>query len=248
MTALPRRKIISSGRKNPNSRYDLATPPEADNISFAPEQVGRRYGWVEITTPERRYTRGWSGLYVQVRCVGCKREGWTYLTSLTRGKSAGCYWCSQPRRAVRWVMKRVTAMKTRCRSTKDPGYANYGGRGIEFRFETTLQAALWVEDNLGLHRDKELDRTDNNGHYEPGNLRYATPTENRRNQRRSKLLISDMEWSMFHSPYSHFTTNKMLRSGFSKEAVIGMAYKAVLDRRKGWKRIQSNLASLGYTT
>jgi hypothetical protein len=94
----------------------------------------------------------------------------------------------------------------------------------------------------------EIDRIDNNGHYEPGNLRYATRSEQLRNQTRSKLKDSDYEWVETKSPFSRFTTSRMLRAGLPKEAIIGLAFKAVLDKRKNWRGIAQRLFELGYTT
>ena len=41
-------------------------------------------------------------------------------------------------------MPRLTAAKQRCTNPHDPQYPNYGGRGIEFRFGSVLEAGLWM--------------------------------------------------------------------------------------------------------
>lgn len=78
--------------------------------------------------------------------------------------------------------------KSRCNNPNELAYKNYGGRGIKFLFATLDEFAAWVLYNLGPRPGTEysLDRIDNNRHYEPGNLRWATRTEQARNKRQYK--------------------------------------------------------------
>lgn len=103
-------------------------------------------------------------------------------------------------------------------------------------------------ENLGLQRGKDLDRVDNNGHYEPGNLRWATRAENSRNQRRSRLTMDDALWAEQSSPLGRHVTQRYLAKGYPKEAIIGLAFKSVMDKRKNWRGTAARLAALGYTT
>lgn len=79
-------------------------------------------------------------------------------------------------------------MKRRCYQPRYKGYKNYGGRGIRVCDE-------WREDYFAFlsHVGRKpspkhsLDRINNDGHYEPGNVRWATwdvQSNNRRNVRR----------------------------------------------------------------
>ena len=74
------------------------------------------------------------------------------------------------------------AMLRRCGDLTNP---RYGGRGIkvcaEWVFFDTFLADMGVRP-IGM----TLDRIDNDGHYEPGNCRWATPGEQNRNQRKAK--------------------------------------------------------------
>ena len=75
----------------------------------------------------------------------------------------------------------------RCRSPRRRDYARYGGRGIEFHFDSFEQ--FYAE--LGPRpAGMSLDRINNNGHYEPSNVRWATPSQQRANQRPAKKRMS----------------------------------------------------------
>lgn len=243
MTDSPRRRTTSPGRGAWGHRgwYDSKTPPPADHVSYNQDQVGLRFGWVEILTAERRYTRGWSDPMVLTRCTGCGNVQWTNYTSLKLGKSKGCWPCSRPRKIPRKLDRVLTQAKQRCTNPNDAAYARYGGRGITFDFDSVTEAGLWILENLGpCPEGHELDRVDNNRGYAPGNLRWATPAQNMANRRCTRLEeYRPEEW-----PYEENTVRRKLSEGFSREEIFQQAESAVTQRRKGWRRIQQRLTSM----
>lgn len=87
------------------------------------------------------------------------------------------------------------SMISRCHSPTNFHYNNYGARGIEV-------CAAWrvsYEDFESYvaqlpHFGEEgysLDRIDNDGNYEPGNVRWATEIEQHRNKRTNRMITHD---------------------------------------------------------
>lgn len=82
------------------------------------------------------------------------------------------------------------AMKTRCYNPKHRQYKDYGGRGI-----TVCERWLASFENFAADMGRKpspthsLDRwPDRNGNYEPGNCRWATDNEQRRNRRTNVMF------------------------------------------------------------
>ncbi len=90
------------------------------------------------------------------------------------------------------IFRSWEGMKARCYKTDHNSYQNYGGRGITVceRWLNSFEAFL---QDMGERPSIKhtLDRIDNDGNYEPGNCRWATPEEQHNNRRDSRFLTHD---------------------------------------------------------
>ena len=169
--------------------------------------LGDRFGELEVVGFERGAAGGL--LRVRVRCT-CGGEHFVLEANLRKGKTARCndcakrkatdtrkhYWgyedvCPDPDHRRR-LLNRIAACLNRCRNPNDAAYPNYGGRGIRVHPPWVSDRKEYLRHLLTLdgwdNPTLELDRRDCNGHYEPGNLRFVTRSDNRKNQRKVQDL------------------------------------------------------------
>jgi len=89
-------------------------------------------------------------------------------------------------------------INSRCNNIKDKSFKDYGARGIEiadyWNFNKTarniaLKNFIEYAESLNRNEDLEIDRINNNGHYEKGNIRWVTRLDNANNKRSNRIII-----------------------------------------------------------
>lgn len=107
-------------------------------------------------------------------------------------------------------------MLARCGNPKHRVFHHYGGRGIRVCEAWRASFEQFLRD-VGLRPSPKhsIDRINNDGHYEPGNIRWATQSEQMRNTRRAHAAKA--------SPSVGLTKASTMRRGTGSEHAISKA-------------------------
>lgn len=115
------------------------------------------------------------------------------------------------------------SMIQRCENPARASYRLYGGRGIRVYPAWRLSFDAFLRD-VGPRPSPRhtLDRVDSDGHYEPGNVRWATPLQQANNARSNRLVTFNgetrtrAEWAR-HLGIKYFTLRQRLDKGWPPE-------------------------------
>lgn len=154
----------------------------------------------------------------KTRSCGCLKSIVRTKMNITHGDSIG-----KPTPEYRaWL-----SIKERCLNDKSKSFKDYGGRGIKI-FDG------WVNDfnsfigYIGRRPSPKhsVDRyPDNNGHYEPGNIRWATQKQQCNNQRKNVFITHCgvtmilMDWAK-HFNVAHAAIQYHLKKGRTIEQIV----------------------------
>ena len=119
------------------------------------------------------------GLYNQNRavCESCGRD--LPSTEFPRDKKKKyCFLCLEKKSTEEDINRKLSnvyrGILDRCNNPTNPEYSSYGGRGIVSVFQSKENFINYVKD---YHKEYspgyEIHRIDNNGNYEPGNIRFV---------------------------------------------------------------------------
>lgn len=145
----------------------------------------------------------------QSKSCGCIRRNKLITRNLKHGKRFSRTW------------RIWQAMKNRCYNKNTIQYKNYGGRGIKV-------CDKWLNDFNSFYNDvgeaplgRSLDRINNDGNYEPKNVKWSTSIEQGRNKSTNRKIngvcISEISKSLGGG---HSLVTKRLKRGWDIQRAI----------------------------
>lgn len=146
-----------------------------------------------------KVTSGGNSFAQWVCQCACGKTMTTYGNSLRSGHTTSCGCLKLERFIARQtkyepgvidssIYRTWATMLARCRNPKSRVYHHYGGRGIRVCERWTSFAAFLVD--VGPKpKGTSLDRIDNDGDYEPSNVRWATGKQQHNNKRSNVPVV-----------------------------------------------------------
>lgn len=205
--------------------------------------TGRRFGRLLVLEP----SRATGGLMWLCRC-DCGASSSVTYSNLSCGGTQSCG-CRQREIATAQFTQHGHArigqrtptynswysMIRRCTDPKRPQWPHYGGRGItvckQWMDFANFLADMGARPSL-LHG---IERKDNNGHYEPGNCKWATQREQGRNRRNNRMIrVADViatlvEWAELTGMHPDVIARRIDRFGYSERDAIMLPLRGKSD-------------------
>jgi len=219
--------LIKKMRKIKRKYLAHTLPENAENLT---QQRFGRWTVIAFSNSEFKHGKFWL-----CKCQ-CGQESVVMQSHLKTGKSLSCG-CLQREKTTKWKTangeplrserKIWTGIIKRCTDPSNISFKNYGGRGIKICDE-------WKNDFIAFANyigkkpspKHEIDRINNNGNYEPGNIQWSTRSRNSRN-RRSNLLFTIMgttktlaDWVDIFSITKYTLVYKRINMGWTIEKAL----------------------------
>lgn len=165
----------------------------------------KSYWWAECDCKNKNVSLVYSGHLKSghTQSCGCLQKERTVAAKTIHGK----YYSRE--------YKSYKNAKARCEDPNNIGYCNYGGRGIQFKFNSFEDFYAYIGDKPEPKKSYSLGRKDNDGHYEFGNVEWENKYDQVRNTRENHWITYNnqtkclKDWAKFLD-ISYSTLNNRL--------------------------------------
>jgi len=203
-TVVRRSDVSSSGKTmwlcvcNCGTARDVASgsltahrhPSRSCGCVWVGDLAGRAFGALTVVSEDTKIGKG-RGWLCHCQCGSLVNRS---TGQLRAGRGLSCSDCrrvalGESSNGGTKEYRAYRAMKDRCTNKRGSAYHHYGGRGIRVCDEWTHSYRAFLS-HIGRAPTPAhtIDRIDVNGNYEPGNVRWATPTEQGAN-RRCRVIV-----------------------------------------------------------
>lgn len=215
--------------------HDLTGRTFGNLTAIYVDKEAKRRAWVcECACGKRTTVTTAHLMNGHTRSCGCLQSATTTARNTKHGQSK----TGRPGRRAYIVWG---AMRQRCLNPNNPKYPRYGGRGIRI-CERWDSFENFLADMGERPPGSSLDRINNDGNYEPGNCRWATPREQQQNRSSNRNITVRgrkaclIEWSRI-TMIDRATIRGRIRRGWSPERAISVLPDHTAGRFKpGWSK------------
>lgn len=244
----------SSSSEDPAMPILAQAPAISNSVGSAPIKprnptpIGQKFNRLLIIADAPDVIRKNNSLRRRVQCLcECGKtkiiDYWRVTSGTT--KSCGCFQKEQTAKvstthghAAKNSKKRTkeyhawSHIKQRCTNPNNKSYQDYGGRGITV-CKSWLDSFEQFLNDVGYApslQDISIGRIDNNGNYEPGNVRWEQRTEQNSNTRRNVLIEFNgetktlKEWSVLYK-LDQDTLRMRLKAGWTVHEALTKALR-----------------------
>lgn len=147
--------------------------------------------------------------------------------------------CANPQKRKEYMV--WVRMRRRCNNPLSPDYPNYGGRGIKVCLRWESYENFLSDMGRRPGDGYMLDRVNNDGHYEPGNCRWATVQESNDNKRTTRRLTVEgvtktlSEWSRISGTHQETIRGRIRRGWSVKDAIFSAKKQEMLRVGNRWR-------------
>lgn len=190
--------------------YSSDVHAAAASKTFRKDMVGKKFG--QLTVLRYSHTHIFNELCSEAKWIclcDCGNETIVFGSHLRKGatRSCGCivligtdnpnfkHGISNKKHPHHYILSAWYGIIQRTQSKTAKRFEGWGGRGISIAPQWRHDSTRFVKDVLAEIGERptpkhSIDRINNEGHYEPSNIRWATPSEQNRNKRTTRLITA----------------------------------------------------------